>query len=257
MNKLNFSTSNSLNQAFQIRFFLNLVKGLFIVVLLMSCLDTHAQDRIIRKDGEEIKAKILSTDNTYIRYKRFDNLNGPEYFIYRSDVEKFEYEGGSKPPTVISTPGPNISEATLAMLEQNALKYKRKQLLFSTLGAGAVVAGVATYFSVQGNYSDYKNQLEQTNREFTSWYTQNYNRAPNASDLAEPKSLTSFGTPGIYLAAAGIVGGVVFELLGLRNGILRRKTLREIEQIKKNAVSFQPFYNHTTRTGGVGLALRF
>lgn len=224
------------------------------IILLGSYLDLVAQDRIIRKDGEEIKAKILSTDNTYIRYKRYDNLNGPEYFIYRSDVEKFEYEG--EPPTVIPIPGSKTPEATLAILEQNALKYKRKQLLFSTLGAGAVVAGVATYFSVQGSYSDYKNQLEQTNREFTSWYTQNYNRAPNSSDLAEPKSLTSFGTPGIYLAAAGIVGGVVFELLGLKNGSLRRKTLREIEQ-RKNPVSFQPFYNHTTRTAGVGLALRF
>ncbi|WP_207508722.1 hypothetical protein [Telluribacter humicola] len=242
--------SSKLDLVLQGQYSLHLWKGLFVMLIVVSYSNVNAQDRIIRNDGEEIKAKVLSEDDTYIKYKRFDNPNGPEYFLYKKDVKDIVYE--PKPGKPIS----NAPRYTIEELERNASKYKRKQLLFSSIGAGAVVAGVATFFTVQGNYNKYKSQLEQTNREFSSWYTQNYNREPNASDLARPKSLTAFGSPGIYLAAAGIAGGVVFELLGIRNGSLRRKTLKEMEQGRTQA-SFQPYYNPTTRTAGVGLTLKF
>lgn len=50
----------------------------------------QAQDKIIRKDGATFNVRILGIDNTYIRYKRFDNLTAPDYYIYKADVTRFE-----------------------------------------------------------------------------------------------------------------------------------------------------------------------
>ncbi|WP_353720043.1 hypothetical protein [Dyadobacter sp. 676] len=55
----------------------------------------NAQDRIIRKDGKQIDAKVLGTDSKYVRYKRADNPDGPDYFLFHSDILKIEYQNGT------------------------------------------------------------------------------------------------------------------------------------------------------------------
>lgn len=61
--------------------------------------DTPGQkeyDEIILKTAEEIKAKVTEITPEEIKYKRFDNLNGPTYVIKRSDVFFIKYANGTK-----------------------------------------------------------------------------------------------------------------------------------------------------------------
>lgn len=55
-----------------------------------------AQDNIILKTGEEVKSKVLEITTTEIKYKKFDNQDGPAYTILKSDVFLIKYENGSK-----------------------------------------------------------------------------------------------------------------------------------------------------------------
>lgn len=70
-----------------------------IVTTLTSILTItfcFSQDIVTMKDGEDILAKLLEVTTTEIKYKKFDNLNGPTFTIFRSDVLMIRYENGSK-----------------------------------------------------------------------------------------------------------------------------------------------------------------
>lgn len=57
---------------------------------------TKAQDVIVKTDKSEIKAKVIElTDNT-IKYKNWDNLDGPIYNISKSDVFIIIYANGKR-----------------------------------------------------------------------------------------------------------------------------------------------------------------
>ena len=54
------------------------------------------QDVILLKDGSEIKAKVTEIGVQEIKYKKFDNLEGPVYTLKKSDVFMITYENGQK-----------------------------------------------------------------------------------------------------------------------------------------------------------------
>ena len=55
-----------------------------------------SQDVIIKKSGEEIKSKIIELTNNDVKYKKFDNQNGPIFTILKSEVFIIKYENGTK-----------------------------------------------------------------------------------------------------------------------------------------------------------------
>ena len=68
---------------------------IFLAVFSISqlCL---SQDVITLRSGEIIRSKILEIGLTDIRYKKFDNQNGPQYVVVKSDVSNIVYENGTK-----------------------------------------------------------------------------------------------------------------------------------------------------------------
>ena len=70
-----------------------------ILVSLFAFLFTQtllAQDNIILRNGEEIKAKVQEVGLSEIKYKKLDNLTGPVYTVLKSDVFTINYENGTK-----------------------------------------------------------------------------------------------------------------------------------------------------------------
>lgn len=55
-----------------------------------------AQDNIILRTGEEVKAKVEEVGLNEVKYKRADNMNGPLYTIPKSQVFMIKYENGTK-----------------------------------------------------------------------------------------------------------------------------------------------------------------
>lgn len=68
---------------------------LMIVVLSLPGLAMGAQDLIVRRDGQSVKAKITEVNPDNVRYKRFDNLEGPTFTILLSDIQSITYENGT------------------------------------------------------------------------------------------------------------------------------------------------------------------
>ncbi len=65
-----------------------------IAVALFST--SFAQDKIYKRNGDVIEAKIKSVGTKTVTYLRFDNQTGPEYTIVKAEVEKIVYQNGSE-----------------------------------------------------------------------------------------------------------------------------------------------------------------
>lgn len=68
---------------------------LSILFCLMS-IGASAQDVIIRKNGDEIQAKVLAVSDSEIDYKKWSNQNGPTYTMSKDDVFMIKYINGDK-----------------------------------------------------------------------------------------------------------------------------------------------------------------
>lgn len=53
-----------------------------------------AQDVIVKTDNSTILSKVLEISSTEIKYKKWDNQDGPLYTISRSEVASINYENG-------------------------------------------------------------------------------------------------------------------------------------------------------------------
>jgi hypothetical protein len=67
----------------------------FIATFLVANL-LFSQDVLTKKSGDDIKAKVLEVTTTEVKYKKFDNLNGPVFTILKSELLLIRYENGSK-----------------------------------------------------------------------------------------------------------------------------------------------------------------
>ena len=48
-------------------------------MLALVCCTVSAQDIILKKNADEIQAKVLKVTETEIEYKKWENLDGPIY----------------------------------------------------------------------------------------------------------------------------------------------------------------------------------
>ena len=62
---------------------------LFTTTILISA--SFSQDRINKKVGGYVEAKVLEITTTEIKYKKIENLNGPTYSILKSEVSYIKY----------------------------------------------------------------------------------------------------------------------------------------------------------------------
>jgi len=74
------------------------MKKQFITLLSLIMISTfsYSQDVLTKKSGEDIQAKVLEVTSSEIKYKKFDNLNGPTFTILKSDILMIRYENGTK-----------------------------------------------------------------------------------------------------------------------------------------------------------------
>jgi len=73
------------------------MKKLFLTgATLLLTLFCYSQDLIIKRNADEIQAKVLEVTSSEIRYKKSSNPDGPTYSILRSEVFMIKYENGEK-----------------------------------------------------------------------------------------------------------------------------------------------------------------
>jgi hypothetical protein len=71
------------------------MKHFFLLLSFVVISNAKAQDVIMLIKGGNIQAKVQEIKSKEIVYKKFSNLNGPNYYIDIEDVEKINYESGA------------------------------------------------------------------------------------------------------------------------------------------------------------------
>ncbi len=72
-----------------------LVLPIAFLIALLTVSATHAQDILTLKNGNEIKVKVQEITPQEIKYKRFDNINGPLITILKNTASSIKYENGT------------------------------------------------------------------------------------------------------------------------------------------------------------------
>lgn len=70
-------------------------KALSLITIAIAA-NAFCQDTIAMRDNSKLIAKVLEISSTEIKYKRFDNLNGPDYVISKNDISSITFRNGVK-----------------------------------------------------------------------------------------------------------------------------------------------------------------
>lgn len=108
---------------------------LFLAAFMLLSMAAWAQDIIVKKNGEEIRAKVEEVGERSIRYRKFTNLTGPVYSISRSEVFVIRYESGAKdiitpldrPAAAGKRPDPGAAVPSQAAVSHAAAQTKKKE----------------------------------------------------------------------------------------------------------------------------------
>ena len=65
------------------------------MITLLS-FNVGAQDMILKKDGTKVKAKVKEILDSEVKYKKYENVNGPIYLMRKSDIILINYENGTQ-----------------------------------------------------------------------------------------------------------------------------------------------------------------
>ena len=68
---------------------------LLLVVLGLIFSSSYSQDKIYRNNGKIVEAKILEIGSDEIRYKEFNNLDGPIYILETDKIKKIVFANGT------------------------------------------------------------------------------------------------------------------------------------------------------------------
>lgn len=118
---------------------------IIFVQLFTLVVGANAQDVITKRNGDDIKAKVLEITLTELKYKNFNNLDGPIISIAKSDVIFVKYENGTKDVFVeekmadISNPSGLDNEKLALVGKADARRYYKG---YSGAGSGTLVTGL-------------------------------------------------------------------------------------------------------------------
>jgi hypothetical protein len=103
----------------------------FIVYFCFSLFTffVNAQDIIVKNDKTEIKAKVTELTETGIKYKKWENIDGPVYTISKAEVFMILYANGQRElitalPVAVSTPVPIASYQAPEATSSNISEYE-------------------------------------------------------------------------------------------------------------------------------------
>jgi hypothetical protein len=71
-------------------------KCLMFLPILFFVNSIKAQDIITLKNGDEIKSKVLEVLSDQVKYKKWENIDGPTYSSMKTEVFMIKYQNGTK-----------------------------------------------------------------------------------------------------------------------------------------------------------------
>jgi hypothetical protein len=68
---------------------------ILIPVFIFFITNVYSQDTIFMKNDEFVISKVTEILPEIVKYKKYENLNGPDYTINKSDIKRIVYQNGS------------------------------------------------------------------------------------------------------------------------------------------------------------------
>ena len=156
------------------------MKKIFFTAWALSCMSilSLGQDLITKKNGEDIKAKVTEVTLSEIKYKKFENLEGPIYSLLIKDVLIIRYENGSK--DLFTQDTPSISNFEQGQLDASKFYYVPKSdesLVLTTTSlltplVGGIAAAIESNKEIKDQNLNYLNKTLINNTEYKNGYKQ-------------------------------------------------------------------------------------
>jgi FKBP-type peptidyl-prolyl cis-trans isomerase FkpA len=107
------------------------MKKLLLTILPSLCFYVHSfcQDIIILKNGDEIKAKVSEVLTDVVKYKKWENQNGPLYSEAKGNIFMIKYQNGSKDLFANQTASATVAVSSEEALRNNALKTLEESIV--------------------------------------------------------------------------------------------------------------------------------
>jgi len=84
-----------------------------LLFLLLTAFVAYGQDIIVKRNTDEIQAKIIEVTMSEIKYKNWNNLDGPTYVISKTEVFMVKYANGEKESFADHSNSTNNSQAAV------------------------------------------------------------------------------------------------------------------------------------------------
>jgi hypothetical protein len=125
---------------------------LISALIFMTSIFSHAQDLLILKTGEDINAKIVEVGSQEVKYKKFENIDGPTYTISKDKIFMIKYQNGTK-ETFDNESGNTATEQKPVLKSPPVQQQKQIQLADSQskLRKGRVLTGLGSSFVGMGS----------------------------------------------------------------------------------------------------------
>jgi nitrogen fixation protein FixH len=131
---------------------------LVLLVFIGTVIRVDAQDIITKKDGNEIRAKVIEINPDAIKYKMFENQDGPVYVLPNAEIFMIKYENGTKkvfdvaPPIqsripVAASPYQGDWESQMRVTAPGIYQQYRKGSRQSKVGLGLMIGGTAAFIT--------------------------------------------------------------------------------------------------------------
>jgi hypothetical protein len=151
---------------------------LFIVAVLMFN-GLSAQDLILKKNGDEINAKVQEIGVTEIKYKKSDNLNGPVYTLLKSEVFMVKFENGTKEifteePRILNAVDNSVNPPPVEEQKATVIIYRRNSpsgfaVTYDVLANAKYITKVTNNFYYSGQFDvGYTTFTAKTEREVSA-----------------------------------------------------------------------------------------
>lgn len=71
------------------------IQKIFHILLFFSFSSFFSQDIIHFKNGNKDEVKVLELNSFEVKYKKFNNLNGPNFISNKSEIDSIRFENGT------------------------------------------------------------------------------------------------------------------------------------------------------------------
>ena len=199
------------------------MKKIFVLLCAqLVMLSAFAQDVIITKDAQKIPAKVTDIEDAVIKYKKYDNLDGPTYTMKKSEIATLMLENGSV--EVFTDQQESANTSSIDGIPAGEVKYvTRKMGEVSGFYYGGTITQ-SGFFVYEGASSMNSNELARALREhpqnlITEAEYMEHIRSHCPEAYAEYKRGYALGATGTVFLAVGLSAMICSWLFFLSNDI--------------------------------------